>query len=215
LDYIGENDRITVFNSVIGCFIAATPELHAGPSVQLKDAIQGEAHFAFIRVTFPAFLLHFGASGAAATSADVEYDRTNLRALLKAGAYSARGWPNYDQICRFDLRTSADHVRFGSIDWRATRSTSSPLRAIFEYSALKAAVSLKAVNAIRRTGARNSVKQPQQSDLDDPFRDAGSGTPSGTSLPAPLAAQNASHRNSLPFHWTPPARMSSTTYAEG
>jgi hypothetical protein len=47
-------------------------------------------------------------------SADVEHalakgDR--LRALVKGAACSARSWPNYDQICQFDLRTSADHVR--------------------------------------------------------------------------------------------------------
>ena len=34
-----------------------------------------------------------------------------LRRLVKGAACSARSWPNYDQICQFDLRTSADHVR--------------------------------------------------------------------------------------------------------
>ena len=48
------------------------------------------------------------------TSADVEHalakgDR--LRPLVKGAACSARSWPNYDQTCQFDLRTSADHVR--------------------------------------------------------------------------------------------------------
>jgi hypothetical protein len=48
------------------------------------------------------------------TSAVVEHflakgDR--LRPLVKGAACSARSWPNYDQTCQFDLRTSADHVR--------------------------------------------------------------------------------------------------------
>ena len=48
------------------------------------------------------------------TSAAVEHvlakgDR--LRPLVKGAACSARSWPNYDQTCQFDLRTSADHVR--------------------------------------------------------------------------------------------------------
>ena len=48
------------------------------------------------------------------TSAVVEHvlakgDR--LRPLVKGAACSARNWPNYDQTCQFDLRTSADHVR--------------------------------------------------------------------------------------------------------
>jgi len=30
---------------------------------------------------------------------------------VKGAVCSARSWPNYDQICQFDLRTSADHVR--------------------------------------------------------------------------------------------------------
>ena len=34
-----------------------------------------------------------------------------LRPLVKGAACSARSWPNYDQICQFDLRASADHVR--------------------------------------------------------------------------------------------------------
>jgi hypothetical protein len=34
-----------------------------------------------------------------------------LRPLVKGAACSARSWPNYDQTCQFDLRTSADHVR--------------------------------------------------------------------------------------------------------
>lgn len=32
-------------------------------------------------------------------------------ALVKGAVCSARSWPNYDQTCQFDLRTSADHVR--------------------------------------------------------------------------------------------------------
>ena len=36
---------------------------------------------------------------------------TAFVALVKGAACSARSWPNYDQICQFDLRTSADHVR--------------------------------------------------------------------------------------------------------
>lgn len=48
------------------------------------------------------------------TSAVVEHvlakgDR--LRPLVKGAACSARSWPNYEQTCQFDLRTSADHVR--------------------------------------------------------------------------------------------------------
>jgi hypothetical protein len=34
-----------------------------------------------------------------------------LRPLVKGAACSARSWPNYEQTCQFDLRTSADHVR--------------------------------------------------------------------------------------------------------
>jgi hypothetical protein len=34
-----------------------------------------------------------------------------LRPLVKGAACSARSWPNYDQSCQFDLRTSADQVR--------------------------------------------------------------------------------------------------------
>jgi hypothetical protein len=30
---------------------------------------------------------------------------------VKGAACSARSWPNYEQTCQFDLRTSADHVR--------------------------------------------------------------------------------------------------------
>ena len=62
-------------------------------------------------------------------SADVEHalakgDR--LRPLVKGAACSPRSWPNYEQICQFDLRTSAD--RCGCSIWRglATRSKSSP-----------------------------------------------------------------------------------------
>ena len=34
-----------------------------------------------------------------------------LRPLVKGAACSERSWPNYEQICQFDLRTSADQVR--------------------------------------------------------------------------------------------------------
>ena len=49
-----------------------------------------------------------------ATSAVVEHvlakgDR--LRPLVKGAACSTRSWPNYEQTCQFDMRTSADHVR--------------------------------------------------------------------------------------------------------
>ena len=34
-----------------------------------------------------------------------------LRPLVKGAACSTRSWPNYEQTCQFDMRTSADHVR--------------------------------------------------------------------------------------------------------
>jgi hypothetical protein len=35
----------------------------------------------------------------------------HLHPLVKGAACSARSWPNYNQSCQFDLRTSADQVR--------------------------------------------------------------------------------------------------------
>ena len=60
------------------------------------------------------FILAPPAKAQQQVSADAEHalakgDR--LRALVKGAVCSARSWPNYDQICQFDLRTSADHVR--------------------------------------------------------------------------------------------------------
>ena len=60
------------------------------------------------------FILAPPAKAQPQVSADAEHalakgDR--LRALVKGAACSARSWPNYDQTCQFDLRTSADHVR--------------------------------------------------------------------------------------------------------
>jgi len=48
------------------------------------------------------------------TSAVVEHVLTKgdrLRPLVKGAACSGRSWPNYEQICQFDLRTAADQVR--------------------------------------------------------------------------------------------------------
>jgi hypothetical protein len=47
-----------------------------------------------------------------------------LRPLVKGAACSARSWPNYDQTCQFDLRTSSGLC--GCSIWRglATGSTS-------------------------------------------------------------------------------------------
>ena len=60
------------------------------------------------------FILAPPAKAQPQVSADAEHvlakgDR--LRPLVKGAACSARNWPNYDQTCQFDLRTSADHVR--------------------------------------------------------------------------------------------------------
>ena len=60
------------------------------------------------------FILAPPAKAQPQVSADAEHalakgDR--LRALVKGAVCSARSWPNYDQTCQFDLRTSADHVR--------------------------------------------------------------------------------------------------------
>ena len=60
------------------------------------------------------FILAPPAKAQPQVSADAEHalakgDR--LRALVKGAVCSARSWPNYDQICQFDLCTSADHVR--------------------------------------------------------------------------------------------------------
>ena len=60
------------------------------------------------------FILAPPAKAQPQVSADAEHalakgDR--LRALVKGAVCSARSWPNYDQICQFELRTSADHVR--------------------------------------------------------------------------------------------------------
>ena len=59
------------------------------------------------------FILAPPAKAQPQVSADAEHalakgDR--LRAV-KGAVCSARSWPNYDQICQFDLRTSAYHVR--------------------------------------------------------------------------------------------------------
>ena len=77
------------------------------------------------------FILAPPAKAQPQVSADAEHalakgDR--LRALVKGAVCSARSWPNYDQICQFDLRTSADHVRpvrVLDLEGRAHRSTSS------------------------------------------------------------------------------------------
>jgi hypothetical protein len=61
------------------------------------------------------------------TSALVEhvlFKGDRLRPLMKGAACSARSWPNYDQTCQFDLRTSSGLC--GCSIWRglATGSTS-------------------------------------------------------------------------------------------
>jgi hypothetical protein len=69
---------------------------------------------ALIAVGMAIFFILAPAKAQTQVSADAEHalakgDR--LRALVKGAVCSARSWPNYDQICQFDLRTSADHVR--------------------------------------------------------------------------------------------------------
>jgi hypothetical protein len=69
---------------------------------------------ALIAVGMAIFFILAPAKAQPQVSADAEHalakgDR--LRALVKGAVCSARSWPNYDQICQFDLRTSADHVR--------------------------------------------------------------------------------------------------------
>jgi len=60
------------------------------------------------------FILAPPAKAQPQVSADAEHAPAKgdpPRALVKGAVCSARSWPNYDQICQFDLRTSADHVR--------------------------------------------------------------------------------------------------------
>ena len=69
---------------------------------------------ALIAVGMAIFFILAPAKAQPQVSADAEHalakgDR--LRALVKGAVCSARSWPNYDQICQYDLRTSADHVR--------------------------------------------------------------------------------------------------------
>jgi len=42
-------------------------------------------------------------------TSDVKGDR--LPVLLRGRACSSSSWPNYDRVCQFDLRRSADDVR--------------------------------------------------------------------------------------------------------
>ena len=49
--------------------------------------------------------------GQATASDAIHVKRDRLPRLVTGRACSSASWPNYDQVCQFDLRRSADDVR--------------------------------------------------------------------------------------------------------